>query len=53
MPGPPFIATFDFEQAADWDAGDILTGTEHTNVAQLEILLNNTIDKLLAEESEK
>ena len=47
--GPPFIATFDFEQAAAWDAKGAKTGTEHSNVGQLEILLNQTIDKLLAE----
>lgn len=47
--GPPFIATFDFEQAAAWDAKGVKTGTEHNNLEQLEILLNHTIDKLLAE----
>lgn len=47
--GPPFIATFDFEQAAAWDAKGAKTGTEHSNLGQLEILLNQTIDKLLAE----
>lgn len=47
--GPPFIATFDFEQAAAWDAKGAKTGTDHSNVEQLEILLNHTIDKLLAE----
>ncbi len=47
--GPPFIATFDFDQAAAWDAKGAKTGTEHNNLEQLEILLNRTIDKLLAE----
>ena len=47
--GPPFIATFDFEQAAAWDANGAKTGTAHNNLEQLEILLNHTIDKLLAE----
>ncbi len=47
--GPPFIATFDFAQAAAWDAKGAKTGTEHNNLDQLEILLNHTIDKLLAE----
>lgn len=51
--GPPFIATFDFEQAAAWDAKGVKTGTPNTNVGQLEILLNHTIDKLLAEEFKK
>jgi hypothetical protein len=47
--GPPFIATFDFEQAAAWDAKGAKTGTDRTNVGELEVLLNKTIDKLLAE----
>jgi len=47
--GPPFIATFDFEQAAAWDAKGAKTGTDHNNLEQLEILLNHTIDKLLTE----
>jgi len=47
--GPPYIATFDFEQAAAWDAKGAKTGTAHSNAEQLEILLNHTIDKLLAE----
>ena len=47
--GPPFIATFDFDQAAAWDAKGAKTGTEHNNLEQLEIVLNHTIDKLLAE----
>ena len=47
--GPPFIATFDFEQAAAWDAKGAKTGTDRSNVAELETLLNHTIDKLLAE----
>ncbi len=48
--GPPFIAAFDFEQAAAWDAKGVKTGTPNSNVAELEILLNRTIDKLLTEE---
>ncbi len=47
--GPPFIATFDFAQAAAWDAKGAKTGTDQSNLGQLEILLNHTIDKLLAE----
>lgn len=52
--GPPFVATFDFEQAAGWDAKGVKTvpegsGVNRTNVQQLEILLNHTIDRLLAE----
>lgn len=56
--GPPYIAAFDFEQAAEWDAKEIKiapkdAGINHTNVEQLEILLNHTINKLLAEEFKK
>ena len=47
--GAPYIAPFDFEQAAEWDAKGIKTGTENSNVKQLELLLNDTIDKLQAE----
>jgi hypothetical protein len=51
--GPPFIATFDFGQAAEWDAKGAKTGTTNNNAGELELLLNNTIDKLLAEPFEK
>lgn len=51
--GPPYVATFNFEQAAAWDAQGAKTGTERTNVEELESLLNKTIDKLLAEPAEK
>jgi hypothetical protein len=47
--GPPFIATFDFDQAAKWDADGKKTGTDLSNEAQLEVLLAATIEKLLAE----
>lgn len=47
--GQPFIATFDFEQALAWDAKGAKTGTVRSNADELELLLNRTIDKLLAE----
>jgi cytochrome oxidase Cu insertion factor (SCO1/SenC/PrrC family) len=47
--GPPFIATFDFAQAAEWDAKGTKTGTPRSNIEELETLLNHTIEKLLAE----
>lgn len=47
--GPPYIAIFDFNQAAGWDAEGKKTGTELSNVEQLQVLLHDTIDKLLAE----
>lgn len=51
--GPPYIAAFDFEQAAAWDTEGLLTKTSNTNVVELELLLNKTIDKLLTEEFKK
>ena len=51
--GPPYVATFDFQQAAAWDAKGAKTGTDRNNVQELELLLNQTIDKLLAEPVEK
>jgi cytochrome oxidase Cu insertion factor (SCO1/SenC/PrrC family) len=50
--GPPFIATFDFQQAAAWDDKGVKTGTDRNNQQELEFLLNQTIDKLLAEASQ-
>ncbi|MFT4175847.1 MAG: hypothetical protein QM627_04255 [Luteolibacter sp.] len=47
--GPPFVATFDFDLAAKWDARGVKTGTDLTNSQQLETLLIQTIDALLAE----
>jgi cytochrome oxidase Cu insertion factor (SCO1/SenC/PrrC family) len=47
--GPPFVATFDFDQAARWDTEGKLTLTDLSNEAQLEVLLHKTIDQLLAE----
>lgn len=47
--GPPYVATFDFDQAAEWDAKGVKTGTDLTNVQQLEKLLCETITLLLAE----
>lgn len=47
--GPPYISTFDFDQAAGWDARGVKTGTDLSNVQQLEALLTRTIDTLLNE----
>jgi hypothetical protein len=47
--GRPYVATFDFDQAADWDSRGVKTGTDLTNEAQLEELLRETIDILLKE----
>ena len=43
------VVTFDFDQAAKWDADGKLSGTNLTNVEQLEVLLRKTIDRLLDE----
>lgn len=48
--GRPFVTPFNFKLAAAWDADGISTGTERSNVEQLEFLLNQTIDRLLEEE---
>lgn len=48
-PFQPSVVTFDFDQAAEWDKAGQQTGTDQSNLGQLEILLNHTIDKLLAE----
>lgn len=47
--GPPYIAVFDFDQAVEWDAAGKKTGTDLNNQQQLEKLLVDTIDRLLAE----
>ncbi|MFT3990494.1 MAG: hypothetical protein QM680_03700 [Luteolibacter sp.] len=47
--GPAYVVTFDFEQAAQWDARGVKTGTDLTNAQQLEKILIQTIDTLLAE----
>jgi len=48
-PFQPAVVGFDFDQAAEWDKAGQQSGTDRSNVEQLEILLNQTIDKLLAE----
>lgn len=50
--GPPYVATFDFEQAAKWDSEGKKTGTSLSNVQELESLLEKTIRTLLAETAE-
>lgn len=47
--GPPYLAAFDFHEAAGWDANAIKTGTDRSNVEELEALLIKTIQKLLQE----
>jgi len=48
--GSSYVATFDFDQAKVWDEEKIKTGTEFSNVQQLEVLLGDTIKILLNEE---
>jgi len=47
--GQPYVGPFDFDEAASWDARGVKSGTERTNVEELELLLVKTIDELLAE----
>lgn len=48
-PAKPEVVGFDFDQAAQWDAKGMKTGTERSNEEELEILLGKTIDILLSE----
>lgn len=47
--GPPYLAAFDFDQAAGWDRQGIKTGTDRSNVEELQALLEKTIHQLLEE----
>jgi len=47
--GQPYVATFDFDQAARWDEEGKKTGSDRSNAAELEFLLARTIDELLTE----
>jgi cytochrome oxidase Cu insertion factor (SCO1/SenC/PrrC family) len=51
-PAKPEVVGFDFDQAAQWDAAGMKSGTDRSNEAELEILLGKTIDALLAETPE-
>ncbi|MGJ8645034.1 MAG: hypothetical protein ACSHX9_16655 [Luteolibacter sp.] len=51
--GASFVVGFDFEQAMKWDEEGIKTGTELNNTEQLEVLLNDTLGILLAENIEQ
>ena len=50
--GKSEVIAFDFGQAEEWDEKKLKTGTDKTNVEQLEILLGDTIGILLAEKAE-
>lgn len=47
--GHPYVANFDFDEAAEWDGRGVKTGTSNSNAAEMENLLHLTIDLLLAE----
>lgn len=47
-PAKPEVVGFDFDQAAQWDAKGMKSGTDRSNEEELEILLGKTIDALLA-----
>jgi cytochrome oxidase Cu insertion factor (SCO1/SenC/PrrC family) len=51
--GAPYVTGFDFQQAAGWDRDEIKTGTEFTNVEEMERLLIKTVEILLEESAEK
>lgn len=48
-PAKPEVVGFDFDQAAQWDAAGLKSGTGRGNEEELEFLLGKTIDALLAE----
>jgi hypothetical protein len=48
-PAKPEVVGFDFDQAARWDAAGMKSGTDRSNEAELEILLEKTIDLLRTE----
>jgi len=47
--GAAHVAAFDFEQAQEWDGQGLKTGVDRSNVEQMEVLLNDTIEILLNE----
>jgi cytochrome oxidase Cu insertion factor (SCO1/SenC/PrrC family) len=51
-PAKPQVLGFDFDKAAGWDAAGMKSGTDRSNETELEILLERTIDALLAETPE-
>ena len=51
-PVKPEVVGFDFDQAAEWDAKGMKSGTERSNEEELEILLDKTIDALLSESTQ-
>lgn len=48
-PAKPQVIGFDFDKAAAWDADGLKSGTNRSNEAELEILLEKTIATLLSE----
>lgn len=51
--GRSHVVPFDFEQAQEWDESGLKTGTALNNTEQMEVLLGNTINRLLLDELEK
>lgn len=49
--GDAYVAAFDFDQAKEWDQKGIKTGTELSNVEQIEALLGDTVGLLLIEQA--
>lgn len=50
--GQAYVATLNFDQAAAWDKKGIKTGTEKSNLTEMQILLEKTITKLLEEKNQ-
>jgi cytochrome oxidase Cu insertion factor (SCO1/SenC/PrrC family) len=44
--GPPYVTGFDFAQASSWDTKGVKTGTERSNVGEMQRLLEDTIEIL-------
>lgn len=47
--GASFVTAFDFEMARKWDREGIKTGTDLSNLQQMELLLNQTIEFIINE----
>jgi cytochrome oxidase Cu insertion factor (SCO1/SenC/PrrC family) len=51
--GRSHVVPFDFEQAREWDESGLKTGIGLSNTEQMEVLLGDTIDRLLMDGLEK
>jgi cytochrome oxidase Cu insertion factor (SCO1/SenC/PrrC family) len=51
--GRSHVVPVDFEQAREWDETGLKTGTELSNTGQMEVLLGETVERLLLDELEE